>query len=124
MKPTRKDMFNAMSWLVKDAKKHDSLFFHCNFSFSPLSHSFIVQSSMIISVDSGHGGQVTDKTGTEADGKDEGVYGNFLCIVINFPLTISSSLPSVIFPVDFKSTSYIPDNVRFYLLPTITIPIP
>ena len=25
-------------------------------------------------IDSGHGGQVDDKTGTESDGKDEGMY--------------------------------------------------
>jgi hypothetical protein len=28
-RPTRVNMINAMQWLVKDAKRHDSLFFHC-----------------------------------------------------------------------------------------------
>ena len=27
--PTRKNMINAMKWLVQGAKCHDSLFFHC-----------------------------------------------------------------------------------------------
>jgi len=52
MKPTRKSMFDAMEWLVKDAKKHDSLFFHY----------------------SGHGGQVKDTTGKESDGMDEVIF--------------------------------------------------
>lgn len=29
--PTRKNMINAMRWLVQGAKKHDALFFHCGF---------------------------------------------------------------------------------------------
>ena len=27
--PTKDNILNAMKWLVKDAKAHDSLFFHC-----------------------------------------------------------------------------------------------
>ena len=27
--PTKANILNAMKWLVKDAKAHDSLFFHC-----------------------------------------------------------------------------------------------
>ena len=27
--PTKANMLNAMKWLIKDAKAHDSLFFHC-----------------------------------------------------------------------------------------------
>ena len=27
--PTKANMLNAMKWLLKDAKAHDSLFFHC-----------------------------------------------------------------------------------------------
>jgi hypothetical protein len=27
--PTRENMINAMQWLVRDAKPHDALFFHC-----------------------------------------------------------------------------------------------
>ena len=30
--PTREEMFKAMAWLVEDANKDDSLFFHCAFS--------------------------------------------------------------------------------------------
>jgi len=52
MKPSRKNMFDAMKWLVKDAKAHDSLFFHY----------------------SGHGGQVKDETGKECDGMDEVIF--------------------------------------------------
>ena len=29
-RPTRKELFNAFMWLVKDAKCHDSLFIHCS----------------------------------------------------------------------------------------------
>ncbi|KAF9219059.1 hypothetical protein BS17DRAFT_790102 [Gyrodon lividus] len=50
--PTRKNMTDAMKWLVKDARPHDSLFFHY----------------------SGHGGQIPDKNGDEIDGLDEVVY--------------------------------------------------
>lgn len=28
-RPTRQNMLDGMRWLVKDAHKHDSLFFHC-----------------------------------------------------------------------------------------------
>lgn len=50
--PTRKNMIKAMRWLVKDARPHDSLFFHY----------------------SGHGGQIPDKDGDEIDGLDEVIY--------------------------------------------------
>ncbi|KAF8997281.1 peptidase C14, caspase catalytic [Cyathus striatus] len=50
--PTRKNMIDAMKWLVGSAKKHDSLFLHY----------------------SGHGGQVPDDTGRENDGMDEAIY--------------------------------------------------
>ncbi|KAF8873021.1 peptidase C14, caspase domain-containing protein [Gymnopilus junonius] len=52
VQPTRKEMFNAMKWLVQGAHAHDSLFFHY----------------------SGHGGQTPDKTGRETDGKDEVIF--------------------------------------------------
>jgi len=52
VRPTRKEMFNAMSWLTKGAHPHDSLFFHY----------------------SGHGGQTPDKSGRESDGKDEVIF--------------------------------------------------
>ncbi|KAJ7056629.1 caspase domain-containing protein [Mycena amicta] len=50
--PTRRNMLDAMRWLVKDAKPHDSLFFHY----------------------SGHGGQQRDLDGDEVDGYDETIY--------------------------------------------------
>ncbi|KIK74072.1 hypothetical protein PAXRUDRAFT_836084 [Paxillus rubicundulus Ve08.2h10] len=48
--PTRTNMIDAMRWLVKDARPHDSLFFHY----------------------SGHGGQIPTKDGDEIGGFDEG----------------------------------------------------
>jgi hypothetical protein len=54
-----------MRWLVSDANKHDSLFFHY----------------------SGHGSQVRDSNGDEADGYDE-----------------------VIFPLDYAQTGTIIDD--------------
>ena len=47
--PNASNIMKAMSWLMKDAQKGDVLFFHF----------------------SGHGGQVPDKTGHEADGYNE-----------------------------------------------------
>ncbi|KIP05261.1 hypothetical protein PHLGIDRAFT_36523 [Phlebiopsis gigantea 11061_1 CR5-6] len=48
-RPTRQNIIDAMHWLVKDAHRHDSLFFHY----------------------SGHGSQVKDLDGDEVDGFDE-----------------------------------------------------
>jgi len=48
-KPTKENMLEAMHWLMRDAREGDVLFFHF----------------------SGHGSQVTDPTGQEADGKNE-----------------------------------------------------
>ncbi|KAF9449621.1 hypothetical protein P691DRAFT_774558 [Macrolepiota fuliginosa MF-IS2] len=50
--PTRKNLIDAMKWLVRSAKPHDSLFFHY----------------------SGHGGQVEDQDGDEVDGFDEVIF--------------------------------------------------
>ncbi|KAJ7086785.1 caspase domain-containing protein [Mycena belliarum] len=50
--PTRQNMIDAMSWLVRDAQPHDALFFHY----------------------SGHGGQTPNRDGTEVDGYDEVIY--------------------------------------------------
>ncbi|THV08318.1 hypothetical protein K435DRAFT_7433 [Dendrothele bispora CBS 962.96] len=50
--PTRKNMIDAMYWLVKDAQPNDSLFFQY----------------------SGHGGQTQDLDGDEIDGMDEVIY--------------------------------------------------
>ncbi|KAI9438497.1 peptidase C14, caspase domain-containing protein [Lactarius indigo] len=63
--PTRANILGAMRWLVRGARKHDSLFFHY----------------------SGHGAQVRDRDGDEADGYDE-----------------------VIFPVDYSQTGTIIDD--------------
>ncbi|TFK47431.1 hypothetical protein OE88DRAFT_804644 [Heliocybe sulcata] len=50
--PTKKNILDAMRWLVKDAQPHDSLFIHY----------------------SGHGGQTKDLDGDEVDGLDEDIY--------------------------------------------------
>ncbi|KAJ3559515.1 hypothetical protein NP233_g11245 [Leucocoprinus birnbaumii] len=63
--PTRQNLIDAMKWLVRSAKPHDSLFFHY----------------------SGHGGQIEDQDGDEADGFDE-----------------------VIFPLDYKDKGMIVDD--------------
>jgi hypothetical protein len=34
--PTRANILGAMRWLVRGARKHDSLFFHCAFLFAVL----------------------------------------------------------------------------------------
>jgi hypothetical protein len=34
--PTRANILGAMRWLVRGARKHDSLFFHCAFLFGVL----------------------------------------------------------------------------------------
>ncbi|KAG6916975.1 Ca(2+)-dependent cysteine protease [Tephrocybe rancida] len=51
-RPTRQNVLDAMRWLVRGAKAHDSLFFHY----------------------SGHGGQTKDLNGDELDGFDEVIY--------------------------------------------------
>ena len=50
--PTKANIIRAMHWLVKDAQRNDSLFFHY----------------------SGHGGQTPDLDGDEEDGYDEVIY--------------------------------------------------
>lgn len=50
--PTRKNMIDAMHWLVRNARPDDSLFFHY----------------------SGHGGQTKDLDGDELDGLDEVIF--------------------------------------------------
>lgn len=50
--PTKANILRAMHWLVKDAQRNDSLFFHY----------------------SGHGGQTKDLDGDEDDGYDEVIY--------------------------------------------------
>ncbi|KAJ7312255.1 caspase domain-containing protein [Mycena albidolilacea] len=50
--PTRKNMLDAMRWLVSGARPHDALFFHY----------------------SGHGGQTRDLDEDEVDGWDEVIY--------------------------------------------------
>lgn len=51
-RPTRRNVIEAMLWLVEDARPNDSLFFHY----------------------SGHGGQTRDKDGDEVDGYDEVIF--------------------------------------------------
>ncbi|KAF8912494.1 caspase domain-containing protein [Mucidula mucida] len=50
--PTRRNILAAMAWLVRDARSHDSLFFHY----------------------SGHGGRTRDVSGDELDGYDQVIY--------------------------------------------------
>ncbi|KAJ6628363.1 peptidase C14, caspase domain-containing protein [Mycena sp. CBHHK59/15] len=50
--PTRKNIVDAMHWLVRDARPQDALFFHY----------------------SGHGGQTPDLDGDEVDGYDEVIF--------------------------------------------------
>ncbi|KAG5438297.1 hypothetical protein PCANB_002785 [Pneumocystis canis] len=50
--PTKKNIIDAMQWLVKDARPNDSFFLHY----------------------SGHGGQIDDIDGDEEDGSDEVIY--------------------------------------------------
>ena len=67
-RPTRANMINAMQWLVKDAKRHDSLFFHCEFCV----HVGELSKLLCVRVDSGHGGQ-TNGTDVDPDkGYDDG----------------------------------------------------
>ena len=64
--PTKANILSAMKWLVKGAKAHDSLFFHCESYLYPASHFAYPF------LDSGHGGQIRDTDGDEIDGYDEG----------------------------------------------------
>lgn len=57
-----------MRWLVRDARPHDSLFFHCTL----ICHLCVVHVMDFYS-DSGHGGQTKDLDGDEEDGYDEGM---------------------------------------------------
>ncbi|KAJ7155032.1 caspase domain-containing protein [Mycena filopes] len=50
--PTRKNIIDAMQWLVRGTRPHDALFFHY----------------------SGHGGQTPDLDGDEVDGYDDVIY--------------------------------------------------
>lgn len=47
LRPTRKEMFNAMQWLVKGAQMHDSLFFHCEFRPPPPPPSILLSLTSI-----------------------------------------------------------------------------
>lgn len=91
-----------MQWLVSDARPNDSLFFHCR--FGPLK---LVQQALNSCPDSGHGGQTKDLNGDEGDGFDEG-YSQFP--LADLFCSQKTSLP-VIYPVDFKKTSFIVDDV-------------
>ena len=60
-----------MKWLVRDIKKHDSLFFHCNIILPLVIIMVGVHSLFIASVDLGHGLggklEVKDNTGIELE---------------------------------------------------------
>ncbi|PPQ70353.1 hypothetical protein CVT26_013787 [Gymnopilus dilepis] len=81
--PTRANIIAAMQWLVRHARPHDALFFHY----------------------SGHGGQTEDLDGDELDGFDEGMSFKsglaVLCVDV---------VPSVIYPLDFKTNGHIVDD--------------
>jgi hypothetical protein len=72
-----------MHWLVEDARPTDTLFFHF----------------------SGHGGQIKDLDGDEADGFDESTW--FRSQVTGSTL----SFFSVIYPLDFMEAGHILDDV-------------
>ena len=95
--PTRRNMLDAMRWLVKDAHQHDSLFFHCMLH---LSGTLTADCLSYPLVDSGHGGQTKDLDGDEADGYDE-----------------------VIYPVDFNENGHIVDD-DLHMIMVINVPIP
>ncbi|KAK0462348.1 caspase domain-containing protein [Desarmillaria tabescens] len=72
-KPTKKNILEALLWLVKDAQSKDSLFLHY----------------------SGHGGQIADKNGDEIDGSDEDIECSDSYIIIDDEIhEILKSLPS------------------------------
>lgn len=65
--PTKRNIMDAMRWLVRDAQCNDALLFHCKFKWC---HSFTIS---YFRADSGHGGQTRDLNGDEIDGFDEGL---------------------------------------------------
>jgi hypothetical protein len=67
--PTKRNILDAMRWLVKDAHPHDALFFHCTLYCN---HVVVTLNALMVRLDSGHGGQIPDKNGDETDGLDEG----------------------------------------------------
>ena len=66
--PTRKNILNAMRWLVEDARANDALFFHCSWAQMPN----VLNDNVDFAADSGHGGKTRDMDGDELDGWDEG----------------------------------------------------
>ena len=76
MIPTRDNIIRGMKWLVRGARRDDSLFFHCKSSFSGSQRGI----TDLVLLDSGHGGQTKDLNGDEVDGFDEGAYWfEFIC---------------------------------------------
>ncbi|KAF5347572.1 hypothetical protein D9756_010676 [Leucocoprinus leucothites] len=84
--PTRQNMIDAMKWLVRSAKPHDSLFFHY----------------------SGHGGQLEDRDGDEVDGFDEGSLSSDRKDKLKPAF-------AVIFPLDFQEAGQIVDDISHIL---------
>lgn len=66
--PTRKNLLDAMRWLVEDAQPDDALFFHCEWAETPS----VLNADVDFTADSGHGGRTRDMDGDEVDGYDEG----------------------------------------------------
>lgn len=98
--PTRENIIRAMKWLVRGARKDDSLFLHCK-SLYPNRPSSIFFKNVI--KDSGHGGQTRDLDGDEIDGRDEGKG-----LVQEFVFLTHFEL--VIYPVDFRTAGFIVDD--------------
>ena len=101
--PTRRNMIDAMKWLVKDARPHGSLFFHCKEIF----HRDCSWLQLVLYLDSGHGGQIPDTDGDEMSGFDEGGL-NFLSVIKVVSLNV---VILVIYPVDYKTAGVIIDDV-------------
>lgn len=99
--PTRKNMIDACKWLVKDARPHDSLFFHCKGKC----HCDSSWLQFVFYLDSGHGGQIPDTHGDETSGFDEGTL-DFLIGVVGL-----NWIGLVIYPVDYKTAGIIVDDV-------------
>lgn len=69
--PTKRNILDAMRWLVRSARTHDSLLFHC-VSICSVAQNFELMQFWLWK-DSGHGGQTKDLDGDEVDGYDEGL---------------------------------------------------
>ena len=96
-----------MYWLVKDAKRHDSLVFHCMCILCRALTQTVIDATQI---DSGHGGQTKDLDGDEEDGYDEG--GFYLSTGTYLQGANTIWVMTVIYPLDWKKKGHIVDDVR------------